>query len=379
MPNILEGLEGEEFGTPPETDDVNTDTGFEAALRRAVEGQGGEQPSPESGEAERVPERGEGGRFVAPTPPEGEAQPTGEEQEGEGEQPTLDSDLQALIERHGGDRDAALLDLHEQHRNAQQTIGRQGGELGEARKLREEFDALKAQLTTRQPEPQPFVPFAPDERELERLEEIAAEHGGRAAVIAAHNAGRMDLVQEGFRIWGEEDPREAALAQFRYEQALTTPAPAAQQPPADPYVEQLKARDFLAETVAEVIATIPEANRQIVFDNMLPAMEDIGPRTKAMIESADPEERREGVKIVALAAQQRASATLTTQASKTEAERRAEAKRVAALGGGSLRPAAPAEGESEDTPEDRQKRLDEFHRRLQAAETTSVAEGLTGL
>lgn len=376
MPNILEGLEGEEFGSPPDAGDVNTEAGFEAALRKAVEGQGGEESSPETPTAETgVPERGEGGRFkaAAPAAGEGEAQPEGET---EGEQPSVDPDLQTIIERHDGDRDAALLDLYEQNRNAQTLIGRQAAEVNESRKLREEFETLRQRVES-QPEQKPeSLPFAPQEHEVERLEAMVEEAGGRQAVMAAVRAGRSDLVDEAFRIWGEEDPYEASLARIRYEQALAGPAPqpVAQQPQRDPYAARLEATDALGATVVEVLSSVPEANRKLVADQMTAALADLGPRTKALVMSADPEERKEGVEIVALAAQQRASAILTTHAGNTEAER-AEAKRVAALGTGSLRPAAPLEGKSEE--ESKAERLEEFHRRLQAAETTSVSEGLT--
>src|SRR5215831_11787277 len=119
MAEETQGLE------PLAADDVNSQTGFEAAL--AARGLGPMAPLEPEGEA--------GDRFVPAAldlpgdePPEAAAPPD-EGGEVEPTEPEQDPAVTAFLAQHDDDPQAALTALLQERENAQSLIGRQGNEL----------------------------------------------------------------------------------------------------------------------------------------------------------------------------------------------------------------------------------------------------------
>jgi hypothetical protein len=152
--------------------DIAPDFDFAEAVTKQAEAQQEQQPEAE------VPETPE------PEPEPQEAQPEPEEQPAEGQLP---SEHQELIDEFGSVENA-LAEL----KRSRETVGRQGNEIGELRRMVEDVQA-------RQNEPEPRKL---DSRELEDLDP------SQAVQIAWENGDNIAL-QRYFHEWEQENPQQA--------------------------------------------------------------------------------------------------------------------------------------------------------------------------
>lgn len=370
MANVAEGL-----GTPAPGEEVNSEAGFEAALAAKTgrtEELEGREPTVSTSIAEGLVEAGteaaaaEEVEEVEETPAEGEEQ---EEVEDEGDP---SPDVQALLEKHDGDAEAALAEALERHKNAESLIGRQGNDLG---KLREEIAELRGEVKA-QRELAPAAQQQAQPMSSEDLEEMVAEHGGQAVALWAVN-NRPDLYDRVHRIWRVDEPDDAADFRLEYKlhqqrlelQAAQAAATGQQQP--DEWVAAQKQQATINQTLAAVSTEAEDWDT--IAPHMLAALEQVPQRVAAMIVSADPEERLDAVRIVADKA--RILSVGKAAATTKQKEAATARKKSATVASGSLRPAGKPEGGSEEmTSEERQAA---FKKALLETQTTSVSEGLT--
>lgn len=379
MPDVQQGLSN----AVDDGSDPNTDAGFEAALAKAV---GKEAPaateetaeaglSPdiaaglETAEESSGPERGPDGRFLpkeaAAEGSEGEVEGAAPETVEESGDSVTDPELDALLARHGGDVNAALVALVEERRNRETVIGRQGDELGQLRQRMERLESAREEPQAPQVEAGPL----PSQRELV---DAISEYGFEVVMQDVLNRfpGAIELAMDaGLEL---EDP---AARQFerRYIRNL-----AAQQAAPDPFIEQQKAQQELANVVVSELSANFDAKLHAAIKDQIPAvMPNIGPLVSKGLVSSDPGERAEAVRFILRDAASRVSTEARSQATQDQAAAaavKAAAKRQTAVATGSLRPVPQGQAGGELTSEERQRI---FKEQLLGTETTSVSEGLT--
>ncbi len=374
MANVNEGL-----GTPEAGESVNAPGGFEAALAAKVgrtEELEGREPVLSTDIAAGLVEvgttpRSEDGRFKSADEVEEEETPAEDEEEveeEEGAEEGLSPEVQSLLEKHGGDAEAALAEALERHKNAESLIGRQGNDLG---KLREELAELRGEVRARSE--QPATPAANQALSTEDLEEMVSEHGGLQAALWAVN-NRPDLYEKIHRIWRVDEPDEAADFRLDYKlhqqrQELTAQQPAA--PQTDEWVAEQKRQATINSSLATFASQAEDW--ETIAPHMTAAIEQVPAIVAQMVASQDPQERLDGIAIVADKA--RILSVGKAQVSTKQKETATARKKAATVASGSLRPAGKPEGGSEEmTSEERIKR---FKEELSKTQTTSVSEGLT--
>lgn len=377
--------------------DVNTTAGFNAALAElagvevpegALEALAGTDTDVSSGlttveESTGEKPRDERGRFAPAAPkPEGDDQgaaPAAEEREGE-EGQQLDPELSALLERHGGDPVAALRAAQEEAKNAQSVIGRQGNELGEARRAQQELAERIARLEGRL-EATPQQPTAPIQSE--QLANLVVERGGRQAVVDLIQAGYDDAtVERAFATWAEYDdtPYEALAARQDWRMALAShesqQGQQGAQPQEDPTLAEIKRERQLGSAIASVRSGMEAGEWAAIKDHLIPAFED--PQTAEIIKKAvvsdDQQTQLQGMSALVQIARGRAIAAATAQANAERSTQLKQGKQAAQVATGSLRPVQQRQPE---TPQNREERVKAFHEALLRTETTSVFDGLT--
>lgn len=350
--------------------DVNTDSGFTAALAGLAGSELPEERLDSLEEGDRTianglttteesaqPPRDGQGRFTPATQPE-------EPAEEEGEAPEEEEDAEQAPDPDPSEKQLA---------DAQVFIGRQSAEIGE---LREKLARLEGRLDQAALTPQaPLPQYSADD-----IAERVLETSGPAVIQQLAEAGVPDghpYYEEAFKAWVEEDPGAATSWYTRYVTALNQPEPA-QQAPQDEFVSGLKAEAQLNGTIAAVAAGFEPAVWASIKDHLIPALQDDGtPQiVKDAIVSEDPAVQRQGVEALAAFARTRAITEATKTAQQEQKQETTAAKKAAQVASGSLRPVEERkpEGGQDMTSEERQ---EAFRQRLFKTETTAVREGLT--
>lgn len=381
MTNVMEGLT-----TPQAGEDVNSHDGFAKLLEsRGVKPDAEGTPettdtSIAAGLTTTEPVVGrdpETGRFVAKQAEPDTSQTAPDTSDDGGGAPVTSDDpaVAALLSKYGGDPEKALKAFTE----AQSLIGRRDEERDQLRdqvaKLTGIVETLQAGAAT--PRTAPTV-MTDEQVEQTAAAEIQSK-GYHAAATAAANAslegGDERMLRSIYEQWNLEDQWEANnfLADFRAFQRLQTVQPAAA---ADPFVEDLKAGSGIEATIKSLAAELGD-NWKVVAPHMTPALDAMPPQVAAMIADNDPEIRLAGARLVADRATLIAGSSAPADVSDTgEPEIPASVQRKlsgAAVATAGLRP-APKGPEGQTSREDV---LRAFKDEIMAAETTSVASGLT--
>ena len=365
----------------PAADDVNTDTGFGAAL--AERGLGPiEQEFPRSDD-DRFVEQAAPAPGVTPLSPV--EQPPGEAPSEGGEAaPEVDPAVAAFLAQHGGDEQAALAALLQEKENREGLLGRQGQELGD---LRQTVARLEGRLDEQQqaifePVPEPMTAELQDS-----LATMFDEQGAEQAMgWLADN--RPDLIEAGINVWAEQDPFQAGRFASRYdrflqdEQVQVEQAQQPQQPQEDPILAQMRAREqftMLADGARSQLG-ISDEDWPAVREHVVPAFNDekTSPLIKNAIISPDPQTQFQGMLEIVRDAHGRAL-NVSQQAAETQAQAQAaeeaeQRKLQATVATGSLRPVPEGKPVEELTSEER---IALFKQSLLAPPSTSVLQGLT--
>jgi len=332
MPDINEGLEiGGEPVRTYEEGDVNTQSGFEAGLTRAVTGEA--PPTEEEGE-EAAPEEEEGAE--APAPPEPE--------------PT---DWQARYEE------------------LEKVMGRQSAELGDLR-------ARVQEMT-----PTATAPTAPEP--LVNVEALLDQHGGEASINwAIDNAPH--LIEPLARSWALSGDPEGAVfyADYRAEQGKLEATPQAPPEP-DPDLQQISTERKLAGVFNEMRDANPDAFAAIE-QGIGPALqaETTPDEIKLMLMSGNLDHMRQGMRFLLPYAQiesfklgnpEVSSEEPSAEATQKEEQRRDSARRTAIVTGSQRLQDAGAVPETGELTSEQ--RIERFKDAFEAEPSTSIAAGLT--
>jgi len=335
MPEINEGLEIN--GEPVvsfEEGDVNTQSGFEAGLSRAVTGETAQ------------PEEGEEGAPEAPAPEEGQPE------EGQPEEaPGADDDLQNRLNWALG------------------VIDRQGNELGDLRARVQEMQVPQQQTT-----PDPIV----------NVEALLDQHGGEASINwAIDNAPH--LIEDIARSWAISGDPEGAVfyADYRAEQSkLEYGGGAPQFVEPDPTVTQISTERKLVEVFREARETDPGFAEYEPGISAALSSEETPDEIKMMLMSGNVEHMRSGMnflkpyaRIETYKLSQTSEAEPSAEATAKEEQRRDTARRTAIVSGSQRLQDAGSTPETGDlTSEERIKR---FKDAFEEEPSTSIAAGLT--
>src|SRR5262245_60571573 len=332
MPDINEGLEiGGEPVLKYEEGNVNTQSGFEAGLQRAVSGEAPpETPQPEEG--------GEG-EEEAPAPEEGQP---------EEETP------------------APAADWEQRYKELQSAFNRRDEEISDLRARVQEMSQPIA-------EPQPMV----------NVEALLNEHGGEASINwAIDNAPH--LIEPLARSWALSGDPEGAVfyADYRAEQGKLDAAPQAPPEP-DPTVMQMSTERKMAGLFNEMREQNPEAFAAIEPGISLALSSERTPdEIKLMLMSGNVDHMRAGMKFLLPYAQieafklgQAPPTEPSPEATQKEEQRRDAARRTAIVTGSQrLQEVGTPPEAGELTSEERIKR---FKDAFEEEPSTSIAAGLT--
>jgi hypothetical protein len=361
--------------------DVNTQGGFDALLAE----QAGDEAKQRLEEREEQPDRDvqgalemqtesaegrprdEHGRFVAAEPespeePEEPAAPEEEEPEAE-EVPPEPSPLEKQLT------------------DAQQFIGRQSNEV---RELREQVAKLEGRFEERSSQPE--APPAPlTGGEYEALEEMVEARGGAATIQHLVQIGRGDLIDDALEAWAEEEPGKAAVFGARYYGALAAQDAEPEEPatPAqpDPALQSMIQERQIADAASIVQGELEEAQEgswALIKPVLAQTLSEAPEAIQKMVVSEDANTRVEGLRVAAALAKGRVIADATAKAKEDQATQSKAAKQAAQVATGSLRPVE--EGKAKPISEMSREEIHEtFRKSLLATETTSVADGLTGI
>ena len=390
MANTQEGLEQVAPGEA-----VNTEQGFAAALA----GKGVEPDKDTASDtsiaagletvepaAARGPERGADGKFVARSITPDTPQTAEDTSTVVAPVTSDDPEIAAFLAKYGNDPVKALKAATE----AQSLIGRQGAELAQTREamaeLKGRVDALTATTTA------PQAPQMSDEDIEEAAAQQIAQRGFEGAATEAANLsiklnGDERLLRSVYDQWVLEDTWAANnfLADFRAWQRSQAATPATAEP--DAWVEEQKTTQGMNATFAALMSEIGKdafaAITTVAEGQESSALaQSLDQQPKAVIDlvtSDNPEDRLAGTRIVADRAMLLVGATATpaavtevTEPGMPESVARKLAGAAVATAG--LRPVTPAQGGEETSREDA---IKQFKQEIVAAETTSVASGLT--
>ena len=337
MPDIDQGLEiGGEPVVSYEEGDVNTQSGFEAGLARAV---AGEETPPEEGEGEEAASEEE--EVQTPEAPE-EAEP--------------EDNWQARYEE------------------AQKLIDRQGNELGALRAQVQEIWAASQQAQQPQGLQGPF-----------NAEAMLDEYGGQVTLDwAIDNA--PEHIEDIARAWVLSGDPEGAVfyADYRAEQAkLDYAQPAEVQPEQDPALSEVAQERKLAQVFKEARTNDPNFAS---YEQGIPVAlqsTDTPDEIKLMLMSGNLDHMRAGVRHLIPYARlasidadtKEPSANPPPEGTPQEEVRREAARRTAIVTGSQRLQAAgeqPASGEMTS-----EQRIARFKEQFDAEPDTSIAAGLT--
>jgi len=366
----------------PESD-VNLQAGFDAALAEQAGDEAkqrleerGEQPDRDVQSAlEGLTESAEGrprnerGQFVAAEPespeePEEPAAPAEEEPEVE-EAPVEPSPLEKQLT------------------DAQQFIGRQSNEV---RELREQIAKLEGRFEERSSQPEaPPTPLVGGE--YEALEEMVEERGGAATIQHLVQIGRGDLIDSALEAWAAEpeEAGKAAVFAARYYSALAAqdaePAEPATPAQPDPALQGMIQERQIADAASIVQGELEEAQEgswALIKPVLAQTLSEAPEAIQKMVVSEDANTRVEGLRVAAALAKGRVIADATAKAKEDQAAQNKAAKQSAQVATSSLRPVE--EGKAKPISEMSKEEIHEtFRKSLLATETTSVADGLTGI
>jgi len=338
VPDINEGLEiGGEPVVSYEEGNVNTQSGFEAAMGRAVTG----EAPPEAPQ----PEEGEEGEGEAPAPEEGQPEEAPEVAPAAGPE-----DLQGKLDW------------------AMSVIDRQGNELGD----------LRARVQEMQPQP------SAQPEPIVNVEALLDQHGGDASIEWAIN-NAPHLIEPIARAWALSGDPEGGVfyADYRAEQGKLD-VPQQQAPEQDPDLTQISTERKLAGIFKEYRETNPDA-----FAAIEPgiAMALQSPNTpdeiKMMITSGVPDHMRAGMRFLLPYAQIEAfklgqnppEAEPSAEATAKEEQRRDAARRTAIVTGSQRLQDAGAPLEAGELTSEQ--RIARFKDAFEEEPSTSIAAGLT--
>jgi hypothetical protein len=218
--------------------------------------------------------------------PQAEAEPVAEEPEPEPEAETpADPRVQSYLDKYGGDTQKALAAAVE----AQELIGRQGGEVGELRKtvaeLQQRFDEQQTQEPTLQI----------DQRTVDWFDEQIEENPQGAAIYALQNDPSGQLYDRAMDAWFEMpgQARRAADFQQRLQAAqLKTEFSEMLAERTTPFEEQAT-KAALADTWSSGRQQFPDLNEH--KDQIIQAAQE-NPELAEKLVSSDPEERGKGLR-----------------------------------------------------------------------------------
>lgn len=375
MSDISEGLT-----TPDEREDVNSPDGFERALARATgaeipEGHKASFGSTDIQDGLEIVEPGKSKQEPVKETPAADLDTSHEEDLPEGDEPSHeDPEIAALLDKHDGDAVKALAEVEERRRNAESVIGRQGSDMG---KLREEIAELRGMVKAsgERPAPAPALPINTEEVQGQ-ADSLIETHGPvQAALWAVNNRPDGDPLYDAIlESWALEDPIQATRFDTRYQMAKAQAAAEANKPKIEPtsdeWVETQKKTQAMGESLDAFSKTAEDW--ETIAPQMMKALEVVPQRVQVMVASSDPEERLDGIGIVADKA--RNLARLAAAADTKNKEKGAEKKKAATVTSGSLRPVVQRDSGEEMTSEERQAA---FKKALLATETTDVSQGLT--
>ncbi len=386
MPDVNQGL------STSEELDVNTDAGFTARLAAKVgadlspeqlESLQGSDRSVASGlETEEESARRDDRGRVAPEAPASEEEQVAPEEGSEEVEENPDPALVAFIDKHGGDRDAALIAALREAQEAQSLIGRQSQEVGQ---VREEIARLRGMVEARgEPEKAPAALPYVDSETVESIENMIAQEGPHAT-IGWLNENRPELVDVALEVWGADNPVAASRFAARLE-TLTAQQEAqlrAQpQQEVDPYLDQLRSDAMMRETATALSRELGAEQWEQIKSHIPAVLDDENTPTlvRAAFVHPDPRVRMDAARALVPYARLRANEAASQEAAAQRSSQLVEQKKVASLGNnGSLRPVEqerqPATGSVEDmSSEDR---IAVFKKLFREQDTNSVQSGLT--
>lgn len=374
MPDISEGLS---VGGTPATGDA-----FAAALAGKfgpagdpIDGTVVETPTaPATAEPVVVPARDpESGKFVP-----NEAKPAETPVvEALADTSTGDPAVDAYLAKYNGDEKAALKAAVE----AQSVIGRQGTTLTQTR---EELARLQGIVETLQ-HATPAGPVLSTEQVEERAVELSNGQGyfGAATQLAneslppalggVNDSRTYDAL---LRNWAIEDPISAQRFDLDFQlwkRDQNTPAPA-QDARLGAVLESAEVSGIAA--VISAVATEKGDAWAAIEPHMNAALEQVPPAVLALVASSDPAEVLAGTRLIADRAQIIALTAAPASAAALQAAADAAVARKAAgsqVATGSLRPAEVLAG----SPASKAEAIAKFKQELVAADTQSIADGLT--
>ena len=370
MPNIPQGL-----AQPGEEDNVNTATGFEAAMAaKGIEREEGDQAFADISISSGLTYDSNGrahtadGRF-APA----EAEPVFASQE------EPDPLAEYIASQHGGDAEAAMRALYQEATNQRSVIGRQGAELGDVRATREELAELRGQIAALTQVA--TAPLPPQQLSAEQADEQAADMIGRLGYHAAaneaanvfHSTGDDTLYSRIIDQWALEQPYQASthVADFRAWMRDEDRAAQAPAPQSDEWIEEQRTVARMQAPLERLSSELGEERWAVVAPRMEAALEKLPQGVAEMVVSDDPDTAHAGLEIVA----ERAYLLGLTE-DRQAAEREQRKLSGAGVATSSLRPALlPSGGEA--TADQVAAATQRFKEAIMAQETTDVRSGLT--
>lgn len=259
-------------------------------------------------------------------------------------------------------------------KNLHAVLARQAEELGQLRKLAQEREA--APPPAEEPTPYAPPPITPDV--VMQIEEaLENQPGEQLAYWALTQAPHLyETILDTWADQGGSAARKAAEFNFNYQQALKE-----EQARTETQSQQEFQQTLATQLDQQVAALAPDygltpgtpETDQLLAD----VISDMPPAIQRLVVSRDEAERRDGLMTVLQVAAARAAVPTTPTGADPAATAAAlaVAKGAAAIGGGSLRPAAgQGEGGGSQDPPDL---LDALQSAILETPTTSVAAGLT--
>ncbi len=370
MSDVLSGIETVEEGGVSDHD-VNTDAGFTASIAEKL---GKEIPegtefgpstdiaSGLSYEDERP--RDAGGRFAARSDEQPETQVVEPVVAAE---PAAQQEAQLPTETP----EERIARLEKMVEDSQSMIGRLGNELGTARQQAQQAPQVPASL--------PVV----SQEEADSVFGFVEEQGFDTAMNWILQNNRFDLhdvVLDAAEALAEGDPQIRRRVQdYRVNLAVEQRLMSQGQPQsADPYVQQLKQKDVMNQSLTKVRAETPDFDQ---LQNHLKTVIEGNTLLQQLVASSDPSQVEQGIQLATGVARgyaaQELAAAAARQAQAGQGQRQAQ-KQAAQVATGSFRVGTGGQaGAGDPTPEQTAERVAAFKQAIMEAPGTSVADGLT--
>lgn len=298
---------------------------------------------------------------------------SGEEQTGDFAD---DPEIAAFLEKYDGDPVKALKGAA----NAQALIGRRDEEREALARQVAELSGQVQGLMAGGGRQQPAAPALSNDQVAEiaatRIETLGYEGAATEAANAAHSTGDERALATIIEQWQLESPYAAInfMADFKaWQREQAKPQPEATETPLGlSWAEEQAKVGQYGQGLLALKTELGDEGFAAVASKLDDALDQMPPNVLAMIDSADPEARDAGFRIVADRALRLAAAapTVATPTAQAAAERKLAGARVAS---GALRPAA----KQPDAPTNREDAIKEFKRQIVEAPTTNIASGLT--